>query len=205
MGNRIHNDFTGRKINHLTVLEYAGSDGGISKWKCRCDCGNIVYVRGSRLKNGEAKACGCLMKNGWGNGKTHGLSKSRIFKSWQNMKSRCNNPHNTYYKDYGGRGITFCDEWLAFENFYNWAMANGYSDELTLDRIDTNGNYEPGNCRWADRKEQANNTRRNHYIEWNGERRTIAEWGRVLNVSYNSIYLRLYRHNWDMKTALSLK
>lgn len=192
-------DLTGQRFNHLTVINYVGRKNNNSIWKCQCDCGNIVEVRLSNLKSGKTKACGCLMKNGWGNGKTHGLSKSRPFKIWQEMKSRCNNPNYTYYKNYGARGIKVCFEWKDFVNFYDWAMSNGYADDLTLDRIDNNGNYEPSNCRWVNRKCQANNTRRNHFLEYQGQIKTIANWSDTFNVPYSNIYTYLQRHNWNIE------
>lgn len=135
--------------------------------------------------------------------KTHGLRYTRLYNIWSNMKSRCNNPKHTYYKNYGGRGITICQEWQNdFQSFYNWAMANGYREKLTIDRIDTNGNYEPSNCQWASRKAQQNNRRYNHIITYNGESHSISEWSRITGINKGALYSRIYR-GWSLEKTFS--
>lgn len=122
----------------------------------------------------------------------HGKSNTRLYSIWRSMKSRCCSKNNTNYFKYGGRGIKTCDEWLNdFMTFYNWAMANGYKDDLTIDRIDVNGNYEPSNCRWATIKEQNNNTRRNHYVDYNGAKITISELSRILNINKSTLWHKI--------------
>ena len=134
---------------------------------------------------------------------THGKTGTRIHNEWRSMKRRCYSKEQKGYKDYGGRGITVCDEWLHdFQAFYDWAMANGYDDNLTLDRIDSNGNYEPSNCRWVSQKVQQNNRRNNHYITYNGKTQTAKQWAEELNINYSTIITRLNR-GWSIERTFN--
>lgn len=164
-------DLTGRRFGRLVVLEMAQDNGKITRWKCRCDCGNISTVTVYNLTNGHTKSCGCLRdekvrERAIARNATHRKTNSRLYPIWHSMKQRCTDPHQPAWKYYGGRGITVCDEWLhSFEAFYRWAYENGYRDdapkwECTLDRIDNNGNYCPENCRWVDMKTQIANQRK---------------------------------------------
>lgn len=128
---------------------------------------------------------------------------NRIYRLWLGMKSRCYNSNNIDYKYYGGRGIKVCKEWLAsFNKFEKWAQENGYNDNLTLDRIDVNGNYEPNNCRWATRKEQSNNRRNNHYIVYNGEKYTLTQLAYKFGVKVGTLFTRINNLHWDIQRAL---
>lgn len=160
-------DMTGQRFGRLTVVSFSHtSSQREAMWKCICDCGSDFIASGRRLRRGWTKSCGCLSKEKVIERSTkHGQNGTRPYIIWQHMKDRCYNSKHQAFKHYGGRGITICDEWKDnFQAFYDWAMANGYRDDLTIDRIDVDGNYEPSNCRWATAKEQANNKRRNKHV-----------------------------------------
>lgn len=119
------------------------------------------------------------------------------------MKQRCNNPKNHAYKYYGGRGIKICDEWLEFKTFYEWAMKNGYEENLTIDRIDNDGDYCPKNCRWSNRFVQANNKRNNVFVEFNGDRKTISEWARIIGIKQPTLSNRINNLGWSIDKAFT--
>lgn len=168
-------DLTGQRFGRLTVVCDTGErKRGYIVWRCKCDCGNTHEVIGNNLLRGSVKSCGCLIhdvakeniknthKSGTENHSfKHGMSHSRLYRIWLCMRRRCYDERNIGYKYYGGRGIGVCDEWRnSFEAFRDWALANGYRDDLTIDRIDVNGNYEPLNCRWTDISTQLKNRRK---------------------------------------------
>lgn len=202
-------DITGNVYSRLTVLEYLGGRKGRAMWKCKCQCGNIVVVPGKNLRNGRRKSCGCLrheelVARNQGMAK-HNMSQSRLHKTWSGMKSRCYYENDISYKLYGGRGIRVCDEWKDdFIAFRDWALSHGYRENLTIDRIDTNGNYEPRNCRWATVKEQANNRRSSHFLTMNGETKTIQQWSDELGIKDVTIHARL-KNGWGIEKALTEK
>lgn len=191
-------DMKGRKIGRLYFKEYVGLFSHHALWLCKCDCGKECIVKASSVKSGTTSSCGCL---------AHDILMERnckhncvylpIYKCYHNMISRCTNKNTTHYKDYGGRGIKICDEWLdkdfGFKNFYDWAMKNGYNEELTIDRIDFNGNYEPNNCRWATIKQQANNKRNNVFVEYDGKKYSIAELSDVFSLNYDRTLSRHHK------------
>lgn len=129
---------------------------------------------------------------------------TRLYKSWKNMRTRCNNKNNKRYKDYGGRGIKICNEWDNYLNFRSWAMANKYTDNLTLERTDNNKGYYPDNCKWATYKEQGNNTRKNHNITYNGETKTMQEWADYIGINYCTLRSRINLCGWAPEKALEL-
>lgn len=216
-------DLTGQRFGRLTAIERVGSNKrGQSLWSCKCDCGSVVVVVGTELNCGHVKSCGCIRhdkliaynKSAEKRAKTaeynkthkttHGLRHTRLYKEWQSMKRRCDCKSWRDYKNYGGRGITVCDEWRNdFMAFHDWAMANGYDDSLSLDRIDVNGNYEPSNCRWVTLKHQANNKRNSHFLEYNGEVKTIAQWAEELGIKYRTLSSRINTRGWSVEKALT--
>lgn len=197
------NDLTGKKYNLLTVVSRAESQkSGKAYWNCICDCGNKTIVSGSNLINGSVKSCGCLRKT---EHNTHHLSDSRLYRIWNAMRNRCNGKNKAVYKYYMAKGISVCDEWNNdFLSFYEWALSNGYSDDLTIDRIDNAKGYSPGNCRWVSRKEQANNRHFCKMITYNGKTQTLMQWCEELGLNYKLIHSRLYKCGWNFEKAISI-
>lgn len=184
-------DLTGQKFNRLTVLSRTSSDkSGNTMWKCICDCGNETCVRADQLKSGRVKSCGCYNNEVRSRTHTvHGHRRERIYGIWAGIKKRCNNTNATNYALYGGRGIAVCKEWESdFVPFYEWAISHGYSDSLSIDRIDYNGNYCPENCRWASAKEQSLNRRSNMVVEMGGQKKPLSVWCEDLGVNYAKAY-----------------
>lgn len=196
-------DITGRKYGRLTVLRENGKQRGNILWLCRCDCGNEINAIAYNLKNGHTRSCGCLSSEIKSSvHSTHKCSGGRLYRIWRHIKSRCLNKKVPHYKYYGERGITMCKEWeKSFETFLDWAISNGYKENLSIDRIDVNGNYEPSNCRWANAKMQANNKTNNRLIEYNGECHTLSEWSSILGISHLTISKRIDDYGWDVKKA----
>jgi hypothetical protein len=194
---------SGKRFGSVVAIKRVENEHGTStkqtKWLCVCDCGNEFITTGAALRSGNTKSCGCYRNTHL---VTHGESKTRLYRIWRRIKTTCASSNYTYY---GARGITVCDEWThSFESFRDWSMANGYRDDLTIDRIDSNGNYEPSNCRWATMKEQSNNTRRNIVIEHKGEEHTLAQWSEILCINYITLYKRIITRHWSTEQAFSV-
>lgn len=170
----------------------------------RCECGTEKWVNYNNFKRGHYMSCGCERYSTIAKKKTtHGGRRSRLYQTYHSMLNRCYNPNIHNFKHYGGRGIIVCDEWRhSFVAFRDWALSNGYSDDLSIDRIDVNGIYEPSNCRWATYKQQARNTTRNRWVELNGQTKTLSEWAEIYNISPSAIQGRLYI-GWDIEKAIT--
>ena len=208
-------DLTGRVFGRLTVVErvedsVAPSGRKNVMWKCRCECGNEIVARGSHLRNGSTKSCGCLNRELVSTlNKKHGFSGERLYRVWEGIIKRCCNKNDKSYHNYGGRGIKICDEWrFDYIAFREWALANGYDEsapkgECTIDRIDVNGDYKPDNCRFVSMYEQSQNKRNTLRFAYNGEDKTLKEWCKEYDLSYKTVRYRL-KHGWTFEEALEL-
>lgn len=188
-----------KKYNMLTAIKCVGNEKGNELWECICDCGNISIKTSNNLYSLKIKSCGCMKNKGY---PKHSLSNTRIYNIYEKMKSRCNNEKCSGYVDYGGRGISVCDDWMdSFVNFYNWSIVNGYSDLLTIDRINVDGNYSPNNCRWADMKTQQNNRRNNRKVSYNGIEKNVSQWAEEFGMPEDRLLMRL-NNGWTVEDAL---
>lgn len=197
----------GKRFGRLTTIEPVGKQGKGILWLCLCDCGKESVVLGSELNGNRVRSCGCLSQElaaerGRKRLTTHGLSHSRLYKIWVDMLSRCENKNVANYERYGGRGIKVCEEWHNFELFATWAFSNGYAEDLSIDRENVNGNYEPGNCKWATRIEQQNNRRDSTRLAYNGETHTLPEWERITGINRSTLRSRV-RNGWSPETILN--
>jgi hypothetical protein len=180
-------DISGLTFGRALVLRLSEVRSGRSRFWCRCDCGKEFVAMAQSLKSGHTRSCGCLYRESRvqkGKNLTHGMSHTREHDSWGHMRKRCENPRDEAWPDYGGRGITVCERWQKFENFY--ADMGACPDGFEIER----DNYEPGNCRWASRKEQTNNTRRNRMVELGGELVTVAQLAEATGLKYSTAYWR---------------
>jgi hypothetical protein len=199
-------DLTGKTFGKLKVIEMDRgyqSENGQFKWRCECDCGNITYVTTRNLKSETTQSCGCIKYNPNSPYKTDIVYKKLLI-VWTGMKKRCNNPKYEHYNIYGGRGIVVCQEWHSFKPFYEWALKSDYKIGLQIDRIDTNGNYEPSNCRWVTPKENSQNRRNNKYLTINGETKLISQWAKENGVTIKTLNDRIKR-GWSESEVLMPK
>lgn len=194
----ILNDLTGKNFGNLTVIRPMPKTTKKTYFECQCKCGNIKVIRSDSLTSGRTVSCGCLKieqdKINLTKNHSHKKSRTRIYNEWLGMKARCYNKAGSNFERYGGRGIAVCDEWKNdFQAFHDWAMENGYSDELSIDRIDVNGNYEPSNCRWTDNYNQCRNRRSNIYVEYYGQKMCLIDAARLSGINSTTIYYRYQR------------
>lgn len=195
------------KYGRLTIITEAPKDKyGKRCVRCLCDCGNEVPVVNLRsLKTGNTTSCGCYrLEVARRANRTHGKTRTQIYNTWRGMKDRCTNPKATNYSNYGGRGISLCEQWESFETFYQWAKGNGYQPGLTIERSNNDGNYEPGNCRWATRTEQNNNRRSNNMVTFNGVTKPISAWARTTGINYRTLKSRIMESGWPIEQALTV-
>lgn len=206
MGKTSFQDITGNKYGRLTVIRLYDRNRGNIKWLCQCDCGKEVVVIGNNLKNGHTNSCGCYKADR--NSEvhySHGGRRTRLYGIWTGMKTRCYDKNCRSYINYGGRGIKLTAEWLGekgFHNFREWALNNGYSDTLTIDRIDVNGDYCPNNCRWTTTEQQAYNTTASRYITINGVTKTAAEWEKETGIKSGTIRYRIDKMHLTPEEAI---
>lgn len=203
VSNRKGNSFdnlTGRSFGRLKVLGLSPKRSGRkSYWVCECVCGNKKVVRSDSLKDGKVKSCGCLKKEQDEinlDRTTHAKSKTPLHSKWLKIKERCYNPNAKAFEFYGKRGIAMCEEWKNnFESFEKWALDNGYSSGLTIERLDNNKGYNPDNCKWIPFEEQANNRRSTIWVEWNGKTQNLTQWADELGINRGTLSSRYNREN----------
>jgi len=185
-------DLTGKQFGDWTVLYEEPQEGYVRKWRCRCVCGAEKTVYQGNLTQGKSHGCGCAARKLTGErARTHGKRNTRLYNIWVLMRRRCYDESSVSYKNYGGRGISVCDEWLGhdgFQHFWDWSHENGYSEsasprDCSIDRIDVNGNYCPENCRWIDMRSQSRNKQGTHWVEFGGETISLAEFCERYNVA----------------------
>lgn len=191
----------GEKYGRLTLVKETVCTPKKHKWLCRCDCGNYKEVSIYQLKSGECKSCGCL-RNEIATEQCysmarHNMARTRVYRIWGGMIERCTNPRSKDFKNYGGRGVSICDEWRNFEGFKEWALSNGYEDTLSIDRIDVNGNYEPSNCRWITIRDQQKNRRNSVIVEYRGETHCLKDWAKITGIPYYTLHGRKQK-GWNV-------
>lgn len=193
-------DLSNMVFGKLTVLALKGVHRRNAYWECRCECGNLVDVKGESIRSGHTASCGCLQKEWASKPKTHGLTKHPLFKTWALMLQRCNNPKSKDYGNYGGRGIGVCDEWLNIHRFI--ADMGSKPPGKTLDRIDNNKGYDKDNCRWATYAEQCFNKRITLKFNVNGESLTLKDMAEKSGIPVDTIRLRISR-GFDAERAMT--
>lgn len=194
-------NLAGKVFGYWTVVERAENHPikRSARWLCECECGTRRVIGAAELRHGRSKSCGCH-KNDYN--RTHGGKGTRLYEIWRQMRYRCENQGNQAYEKYGARGISVCKEWHDFSEFRKWALANGYEDSLSIDRIDNDKGYNPDNCRWATSKMQMNNRGMCNLLEFNGEKLTVSQWSEKLGIPRSTLLNRIKR-GWDIEKALT--
>jgi hypothetical protein len=200
----------GERFGRWTIISFSGkvTKRKMRLFECVCDCGTQGLISIGDLRSGHSKSCGCLKKDVTTDRNiTHGLCLDPINKHllnvWRNMMDRCYRQTHKHYKNWGGRGISVCEEWHDANQFVEWGRCNGYAPNLTIDRINNDGNYEPTNCRWATKKEQGNNRRDCRMIMFNGETKTVTEWSEIVGIDSAAIRHRI-KAGWSTEKALTV-
>lgn len=201
-------DLTGMKYGRLTVIgrdddQIAPSGRRHTMWQCQCSCGNTVSVESSALRRGKTVSCGCAKREALSlRQKIHGEKNTKLYGVWSTMKARCHNKNTAAYKDYGLRGISVCDSWKNdYMEFRRWAYETGYTDGMSIDRINNDLGYCPDNCRWADKRTQANNRRSNRIYTIDGETHNLTEWSNLYGINPKTLFTRIYSGS-DFESAL---
>lgn len=195
-------DLTGLRFGKLKVIRRNGRKGGKIAWLCKCDCGNTHTTISNNITSGVTRSCGCLVREkAIETNKTHGMRYTKLYKIWESMKRRCDCPSTERYKNYGGRGISYCSEWIKFEPFMDWAIKNGYKEKMSIERVDVNGNYCPENCKWIPLDDQRNNKTNSSKVEYKGKMITISELSNATEKPYMLLWLRIFRLKWSVEKA----
>jgi hypothetical protein len=195
---RFKNDFTGQRFGRLEVICRDSSAGKQVRWICKCDCGESANVESGNLKKGFVRSCGCLRREMH---TSHGMAGTKVYSAWRQMRQRCENAKDASFNNYGARGVFVVERWQSFANFFE---DMGYPPRGgTLDRIDNDGPYGPGNCRWATWKEQHSNKRTNRVIEAFGKSQTLQEWADEYALPLTTLRNRLDRGGWSIVDALT--
>lgn len=199
------NKWIGQKYGRLTVTGFVHK-GKKWYWECTCECGNSIITQAYLVRNGHTSSCGCLQRERASEASlVHGQTNSRLYRIYNGMKNRCYNQKQQSYENYGGRGITICEEWLkSFTAFEEWSLSHGYADDLSIDRIDNNGDYSPKNCRWVTRTEQNENTRRNHLVTIGDRTQPLSAWVRERGLNYHTVSFRIHQKHMTPEQALEV-
>lgn len=199
-------DLTGKRFNRLKVIERAANFPGgnrTARWHCICDCGNSTISSATELRNGRAKSCGCYSMDVWDKSRyKHGAHRDKVYKIWTQIKQRCLNPADATYHNYGARGITIAEEWQSDYAAFAEYMGERPSDKHTVERIDNDGNYEPGNVRWATRSEQGRNKRTNRMVTHDGRTMCLKDWAAHSGIPYYTLRYRILVAKWSIERAL---